>query len=256
MVKKAFIDLSHGGSDPGAVANGLQEKNVVLEIGKYMNEMLKSYEGIEWKFSRLDDRTLTLDQRTDMANAWGADIFVSIHINSGGGYGFESFIYNGDWSTKNGTIAMQNYMHGILMKHMGSFFYDRGKKQANYHVLRESKMKAILTENGFIDNSRDAAILKDRTKLMIIAAAHVEAITGFLGVKKKTEQQGVKKVEQRVPGPFKDVPADHWAVGEIKLMKELGIIKGHADGTFGLGENVTREQLAVILARLYKKLTS
>lgn len=70
--KKIYIDLGHGGSDPGAVANGLEEANVVLEIGKYMKDMFANYENAEVKFSRLSDKTLSLSQRTNEANDWGA----------------------------------------------------------------------------------------------------------------------------------------------------------------------------------------
>ena len=190
--KKVFFDLGHGGTDPGAVSNGLQEKNIVLEIGKRINELMKQYEGVEWKFSRLDDRTLSLTQRTNMANAWGADLLVSIHINAGGGEGFESYIYNKDFPGKAGTVAMQNVVHNAIMKRVKGFFGDRGKKQANLHMCRESKMKAILTENGFIDNVQDAAKLKKGEVLDAIALGHVEGVAEFLGLKKTQTQTQTK----------------------------------------------------------------
>jgi len=102
--------------------------------------------------SRTTDVYLSLSQRADLANKWGADYFISVHINAGGGTGFESYIYNG--SVSSATIAYQN-----VMKAIGGV-KDRGKKRANYAVLRETKMPAILTENLFIDNSSDVAKLK------------------------------------------------------------------------------------------------
>ncbi|RBP89407.1 N-acetylmuramoyl-L-alanine amidase [Cytobacillus firmus] len=187
--KKVYIDLGHEGDlkgmDPGAVGNGLKECNVVLEIGKYIKDMLGEYENVEIKFSRLGDKNFSLEQRTNEANVWGADLYLSIHINAGGGIGFESYIYPGAGAK---TQAFQNAVHSkIIGKKV--FTKDRGKKRANFHVLRESKMAAMLTENGFIDNKTDAAILKSRSKLILIAAGHVEGVAEFLGLKKKPESK-------------------------------------------------------------------
>jgi N-acetylmuramoyl-L-alanine amidase len=183
--KKVYIDLGHEGDlpgyDPGAIGNGLKECNVVLEIGKYVQGMFADYENVELKFSRLGNKEFSLDQRTNEANAWGADLYLSIHINAGGGTGFESYIYPG---VEGKTQALQNAVHAkILSKKV--FGIDRGKKRANFHVLRETKMTAMLTENGFIDSAADAAILKNRAKLILIAAGHVEGVAEFLGLKKK-----------------------------------------------------------------------
>jgi len=183
--KKVYIDLGHEGDlvgmDPGAVGNGLKESNVVLEIGKYIKDMFADYENVEIKFSRLGNKKFSLSQRTNEANAWGADLYLSIHINAGGGIGFESYIYPGVGSK---TQAFQNAVHAKIMGKK-VFTRDRGKKRANFHVLRETKMAAMLTECGFIDNKTDAAILKNRSKLILIAAGHVEGAAEFLGLKKK-----------------------------------------------------------------------
>lgn len=185
-MKKVYFDLGHGGNDPGAVGNGLQEKNVVLEIGKYIDGLMGQYEGVQWKFSRLTDKALSLTERTNDANRWGADVLVSIHINAGGGKGFESFMYNGNFISvsQQENIAFQNVLHQRIMNRCG-FFQDREKKRANFHMVRESKMIAVLTESGFIDNAGDAANLKDRTKLISIATGHVEGVASFLGLKNK-----------------------------------------------------------------------
>src|SRR5690625_1701616 len=93
---KIFLDPGHGGNDSGAVGNGLQEKNVVLDIAKRTQKYLNdNFTGHQIILSRTNDKTLSLSQRTNMANSWGADIFVSIHINAGGGTGYEDFIYSG-----------------------------------------------------------------------------------------------------------------------------------------------------------------
>lgn len=90
---KIFIDPGHGGTDPGAVGNGLQERNVNLQIALRVRDiLLNEYDNVT---SRTGDQTVSLGQRTNAANSWGADYFLSIHINAGGGTGFESFIYPG-----------------------------------------------------------------------------------------------------------------------------------------------------------------
>ena len=77
---KIFIDAGHGGTDPGAVGNGLQEKVLTLTIAKKIESLLKNYENVSVKMSRTSDTTLSLSQRTDAANAWGSDFFLSVHI--------------------------------------------------------------------------------------------------------------------------------------------------------------------------------
>ncbi|WP_163583273.1 N-acetylmuramoyl-L-alanine amidase family protein, partial [Gracilibacillus saliphilus] len=75
---KIFIDPGHGGSDPGATANGLKEKDLVLDISKRIKSKLKSYKGVSVRLSRTTDKTLSLSQRTNDANKWGADYLVSV----------------------------------------------------------------------------------------------------------------------------------------------------------------------------------
>src|SRR5699024_9211638 len=91
---KIFIDPGHGGSDPGAVSNGVQEKVMTLDISKRIERYLNQYRGVDIRMSRTNDKTLSLAQRTNAANNWKADFFFSVHINSGGGNGIESFVYN------------------------------------------------------------------------------------------------------------------------------------------------------------------
>ncbi|WP_029761895.1 N-acetylmuramoyl-L-alanine amidase family protein, partial [Geobacillus thermodenitrificans] len=102
---KFVIDWGHGGSDPGAVGNGLREKDLTMKIGKMIGDMLGEYEGVQVIYTRTDDRYLSLEERAEIANKAGADFFLSVHINAGGGTGFESYVYNGNVSQA--TIAYQ-----------------------------------------------------------------------------------------------------------------------------------------------------
>ncbi|MCR6096840.1 N-acetylmuramoyl-L-alanine amidase [Salipaludibacillus agaradhaerens] len=169
---KIFIDPGHGGSDPGAVGNRLQEKNLVLDISKRIESKLKKFSGVEVRLSRTDDTFLSLSQRASIANSWGAHFFLSIHVNAGGGEGYEDFIFNG--SVSNATRDNQDVLNTKIVS--ATEWLNRGKKQANFAVLRQTNMPAILTENGFIDNSDDAKKLKDSAFLDKIAQGHVDGI--------------------------------------------------------------------------------
>ncbi|MCL9970341.1 N-acetylmuramoyl-L-alanine amidase [Anoxybacillus kestanbolensis] len=189
---KIVLDAGHGGHDPGAIANGLREKDLTLAIVKHIGKMLEEYEGVEILYTRTDDRFLELSERAAIANKAGADFFLSVHINAGGGTGFESYVHP---NANSATIAYQNVIHAEIMKSLGNV-NDRGKKRANYAVLRETKMPAILTENLFIDNPNDAAKLKSEQFLLQIAYGHVEGIAKAFGLKKKAEPQPKEKTTQ------------------------------------------------------------
>jgi N-acetylmuramoyl-L-alanine amidase len=219
-MKKIFLDKGHGGRDPGAVANGLQEKTLTHQIVEYaVNHLFENYTGFELRVSRAGDQTLTLSQRAKMANDWGADVFVSVHINAGKGTGFESYIYNGGVSSQ--TVALQNVLHGEILSAMRQFgnIIDRSKKRANYAVLRETKMPAVLTENLFID-SDDAKYLKNEAFLKVVGEAHARGIAKFLGLPQKTKPQPQQKVSN---GKFYRVQVGAFAEKENakRLAEEL-----------------------------------
>lgn len=185
---KLFIDPGHGGQDPGAMAHGLYEKTLVLDLAKRIESKLKVFENVEVKMSRNDDRYLSLTERTNIANIWKADLFISLHINSAtdeAANGFESYIYNGDVSAK--TKAFQNVAHPEIMAQIPGV-RDRGKKMANFAVLRQSHMPALLTENLFIVNKADADRLKQSSFIEKLATGHVKGIEKFLGLKRKTTE--------------------------------------------------------------------
>lgn len=178
---RIFIDPGHGGSDPGAVANGLDEKNLTLDIAVRLRAiLLGKYRGVEVRLSRETDTTVSLKQRVHMANSWRANCFLSIHINSGGGTGFESYVYT---DALPASVTYQNIIHPEIVAATG--FSNRGKKRANFYVLRETAMPALLTENGFIDNADDAAMLKDPAFRLRIAQGHANGLAKAFGLQKK-----------------------------------------------------------------------
>ena len=106
---------------------------------------------------------------------------MSFHVNAGRGSGFETYIYNGKVSQE--TRKRQNDIHTYLAKKIN--IRDRGQKRANFHVLRETKMPAILLEYMFIDNSTENQLLKNKSYRKQLGRWTAEAIANSFNLKKK-----------------------------------------------------------------------
>lgn len=189
--KKIWWDQGHGGKDPGAVGNGLKEKDLNYKIVKYAMEYMEAnYVGFEQRCSRIGDETIELSKRDDPADAWKADVFVSVHINAGGGNGFESYIFNNlSAKSKPAAVALQNVLNTEIMAAMRKFGEIRAHggdatREANFSVLRETNMTAVLTENLYIDSS-DAKYLKQEAFLKAVGEAHARGVAKFLGLAAK-----------------------------------------------------------------------
>lgn len=170
------------GEDSGTIGNGLKEKDLTLKIAKKIREFLARYKNVSTKMSRTGDTYPSLSARTNEANAWGADFFLSVHINAGGGQGYEDYIYT---STNQVTKKYQDNIHAEILILVD--LKDRGQRTGNLHVLRESTMPALLTENGFIDNVSDASKLKKSAFIENLAQGHVNGIVKSFNLKRKEE---------------------------------------------------------------------
>ncbi|WP_024614768.1 N-acetylmuramoyl-L-alanine amidase, partial [Clostridium sp. Ade.TY] len=173
---KVFIDPGHGGHDDGASSFGLKEDELNLKIGLKIQKKLEA-KGIEVKMSRTSDEYLSLDERAKMANEYGADIFVSNHINSfekDSAYGIETY-YHRDKSPHK---PLSDNIQENAIKETGAF--NRGVKNANFAVLRESEMTSSLFEAGFISNKVESDKLKDDKYQEKIANAIVDGIDKYL----------------------------------------------------------------------------
>src|SRR5690625_2874261 len=167
--------------------------------------------------TRTTDKYHSLSEIANIANRNYADIFVSIHINAGGGTGFESFIFNGNVSNK--TVVNQSFIHAEIMKNIKGV-RDRGKKRANFAVLRQTAMPAILTECLFIDTKADADKLKQSSFIDALAKGHAEGVAKVLKLKKKAKKE-VKPVAKEVNHTPSPTHKDAW----IKATKN-GIMNG------------------------------
>jgi N-acetylmuramoyl-L-alanine amidase len=181
---KVCLDPGHGGYDPGAVGNGLLEKDITLDICFKLKPLLE-YNRISVILTREgdfapghleNDPKGELWDRVKIAEEVKADLFVSVHINAGGGTGTEVLIQ--------GTGGRAEVAAGKVLTYLvqtGDWANRRIKTQ-NILVLRETSMPAIITENGFIDNALDSSKLKDPTFRYQLAVAHAKGICDYFGV--------------------------------------------------------------------------
>lgn len=172
--KKVFLDAGHGGVDPGAVGNGLNEKDITLSITLKVGKILQS-KGLDVMYSRTTDVYNAFTQIPSVANRANADLFVSIHCNS-----FSSLSSSG---TECFTAASAGSKTKALAKTVadrlasGLSLVNRGPKEAGYAVLRLSDMPAILIETAFISNAADSQKLRDRQDEF--AAIIADCILGY-----------------------------------------------------------------------------
>lgn len=233
---KVYLDAGHGGKDSGASDHGLLEKDCNLEITLVIDEILRNdYDGVETKMTRTTDVFLSLKERTDAANAWGADYFLSIHCNSnanGNANGFSSYTYiTADEKTR----AAQNVIHKEIMK-MIPDMKDIGQLKGDFHVVRQSHMLAMLTENGFVSSAIDAQKLRSPEFIRRVAEGHAKGIAAFFGLKQKD-------------GVGMDYKG-HWAEADIDRVIAEGLMEGYPDGSFKPDQPLTRAQFATVLVKL------
>jgi len=174
--KLIVIDPGHGGTDPGAVANGLRESDLNLDIAKRLKNLLAGSD-IRVYMTRGDDSYVGLGERTAVANAMDADLFLSIHNNAyyAASTGTETFYYTQP-QIKSGVSAGD--FANILQKHLLSDLglKNRGVLQNTFSVLKHAKMPSALVEIAFLTNINDSAKLKDPAFRQKAAEALCKAI--------------------------------------------------------------------------------
>ncbi len=185
------IDPGHGGSDPGAVANGIDEKDVNLTACLAFRDWLELDNsdgggGGSWDvyMTRDTDTDVSLGARTDYANSLGVDYFMSIHANAGGGNGTETYAY------ASGTEADQlaHKVQEEVLDHLGT--NDRGVKYADFYVLIHTSMPADLNEMAFLDVwAGNAELLSDPDNLDQVGLGHLHAIQRHVGLADYTPEE-------------------------------------------------------------------
>lgn len=192
---RLYLDPGHGGDDPGALGNGFKEKDLVLSIGLRIRKLLKSYQGTQVRMSRTTDKFVKLSDRSKDANDWEADFFLSIHLNAFNGVarGYEDFVFNG-LSNSSDTRQHQRVIHEEVYKSINELGStpNRGRKSANFAVLRQTNMPAVLTENLFIDSPSDGKMIKRKDYVDKVAEGHVNGLVRIFDLKKSSSDSSDK----------------------------------------------------------------
>lgn len=194
---KIVVDAGHGFETPGKRSvDGMGEYEFNRIVAKYAKEMLEQYENVEVFFTHSDGRDVPLIERTDIANELNVDAFISIHANAygTGGWnsadGIETYVYT---SKPKEAYELAKIVQDYLVKKTGRD--DRGVKTANFHVLRETRMTAILCECGFMTNKEEAELLKQDQYRQTCAKAIVKGLVKFYNLKEQPKPKGLYKVQ-------------------------------------------------------------
>lgn len=195
-VKRVVLDPGHGGKDPGAMANGLVEKHLTLDVAMRTAQILVQ-NGLEVLLTRKDDRFVELDERSRLAREVRADLFISIHFNaaeqptvrgvevyampvpgapSTAGRAIITTRFLGNrfdaWNTILAYAILQELIHRLDTT-------DRGLRRARFQVLRNLTMPAILVEGGFLSSPMDAKALRSTTYRAALAKAIAEGVLRY-----------------------------------------------------------------------------
>jgi N-acetylmuramoyl-L-alanine amidase len=213
---KVFLSAGHGGSDPGAVAYGMKEKHINLNIMLACNEVLVRH-GVTTTLSRTKDEDDPVSQEVKEANESKADIAVSFHTNAGGGDGSESLYYGS--SSKGKKLAQLCEKHTKLIGQNS-----RGAKTRNdLRFLKGTTMPSVLCECAFIDNDKDNNIVDTVKEQKAFGVAYAKAILEFFSIAykeapKKTYiiQAGVYKTKANAEKALKKVKSAGFTDAFIK----------------------------------------
>jgi len=219
---KVVIDPGHGGEDSGAVGpTGLKEKDVVLDIGMRLGQLVESRLGMEVIMTRSDDKFVPLQERAAIANTAKGDLFFSIHTNAslhGRTEGFETFFLSyeaSDSEAREAAIRENNVVNleGVNPRYAASLktvlwdmvqneyinessqlaeiiqseldkvqkVVNRGIKTAPFYVLMGAAMPAVLVEVAFISNPEGERLLREESYRQSICEALLQAIAEFKG---------------------------------------------------------------------------
>ena len=219
-IGKIVIDPGHGGHDTGTIGpNGLEEKDLVLDVAKRLGRLLETRLGAEVIYTRKDDTFIPLETRTAIANQEQADLFISIHANSShdpDARGIETYYLNFTSSPDALEVAarenavsessihqLQDLVKKIALKEkieesrefasdvQGSLYSglstrnsglrDRGVKKAPFIVLIGANMPSILAEISFVSNPQDERRLETAEYRQRIAESLYRGVSKYTG---------------------------------------------------------------------------
>lgn len=171
--KYVVIDAGHGGSDCGALRDGINEKDITLDIAKRVQKSLEN-KGYVVAMTRTDDSYISLQERVDFSEIFNPDIFVSIHVNSSNSdspAGIETHYY------KDNSLILAKHLHASMLNNVNS--KDRGLFKSKFYVINHTTAPAVLMEIGFLSNPNERAQLISETRKNATAKAIVEGIDEY-----------------------------------------------------------------------------
>lgn len=179
---RIFIGVGHGGTDPGAVANGLKEANLNLAIALACRDELVRH-GVTVGMSRTKDENDPLAEEIKECNKYNPDYAVEIHNNAGGGDGVEIYHHYGGGKGK--TLA-QNVLNEIVAIGQNSRGLKTKKNSAGkdyFGWIRETNAPSCLVECAFVDNKKDIAIIDTAAEQKAMGVAIAKGVLKTLGIK-------------------------------------------------------------------------
>ena len=195
MAKKVFLSAGHGGKDPGAVGNGLYEKDINLQI-MLANKAILERHGVEVICSRVVDENDPVTEEVKEANASGAILAVSHHTNSHSNTkadGSESYYHSSDAGGKRLAELCEKYTQELGQNSRGA------KANDGLWFIRGTKMTAVLTESAFICNPNDISILDTVQEQQAFGEAYAKAILEYLGITYKEVETSQSTTGSAVP---------------------------------------------------------
>lgn len=175
---KVVIDPGHGGTDYGAIREGINEKDITLDLSKRVASILKS-KGYKVAMTRNEDIYLGLQERCDYTEQENPELFVSIHVNSAVAiepYGIETHYYH-DQSKELADIVQKHLSKNIDTK-------NRGVIKSKFYVINHTEVPAILVETGFLSNPEERALLLTEKRKQALSKSIADGIIDYLKQKK------------------------------------------------------------------------
>ena len=201
MARLIALDDGHGMNTPGKrtpTINGrvIHENEFNREVVNYLSIELKRC-GFNTLMVAPGDNDISLASRVNLANAKNADAYISIHFDAFDGRfdgndpeGLTVHVYPSSANSKKLGNAILNHLKG------GTSQQNRGVKESNFYVLRRTKMIAILSENGFMDNKREAMLMLDTNFQKEVAREHAQGVCDYFNVEFIDTIPVVKKVDK------------------------------------------------------------
>ena len=207
-----FLSAGHGGSDPGACAYGLKEKDINLVTMLACNEVLVRC-GVTTVLSRTTDANDPVQQEVAEAIACNCDLAASFHANAGGGDGFEAFC-----NTANPDGVEICKLAEKYVKELGQ--NSRGVKDGTHlYFIRKTPMTSVLFESFFVDNDTDNNVGDTVAEQKAFGVAYAKAILEHLEIAYEEQSTSVKK--DKLYRVYEQKGAYAVKVNAEKLQKEL-----------------------------------